>query len=916
MRREGPLVGERPDAASPSNRGPMILTGPIAGDRPVVFRVSGRTELNGPDLLIQVCLDRGWILFDEDAHHVDNWNIWWRNSHFSISQHRLLQPWQFVNHIPRANSICRKDCLARHLQRMNKVYGNIYNYSPQTYNLPLDYTKLVAEYTRILEEGDKATWICKPVGASQGKGITIFSELSTLQYDSNAVVQRYIHNPLLIAGYKFDLRIYACIPSYHPLTVYLYEEGLARFSTEKYNMMYLDNKFSHLTNTSLNKLGPAYFVEKERIGAGSKWTLSQLRHYFHQMGVEDWLLWQRVNTIISLTVLSHIQDVPVTRNCYELYGFDILIDSDLRPWLMEVNLSPSLTADSDVDIYVKKPLLNDLFDLIGLPTSLNDPTISPQWPVPDEKLFTRPKTVQEIREQNAARRRRKEAEADEQQAAQPVTKEASSSSVRQKRLKQRTASDRADDAASASDTDTWPDCGRRRSDDCLTVIYSSDRQMSSGSVALDCWRRADGDSTPRSDTTCAGSEPGLVEEPCAAAAGSDPELGPPAGAGSWTELRARRCVSREGSEVLLRGSGARPQPSGSEGRPARRGSARAASVDDLLHSPASIKWGKSSDTLESGSLEARRRKSKDKFRREDGAGGKYQRARKAPSDEGCRSRGKRTSSATTLSSDRTVASSADPEPSADSGAAVEAGQRGSQLQAARELEKPDPKIPLKVRSFLDKLRAEKESCQARALESSRSERQARRTRRQNKRNPFWGGEEGGQSMASAVTVLVNELGIITTLRPVSNGLPSYLTCQTHYLVPKGPQPAPTSPWVKLSQTKPASEPLCGRPGGEEREMLMLAYNWHAFHNKWGNGRDWRFAPPKVGGWCRTFPFNGETRHACEDPVDSKAIVNEVSAYLRFARKIALQAPRYEPDALTRQFKTKYCRHSELWMPCM
>ena len=54
MRREGPLVGERPDAASPSNRGPMILTGPIAGDRPVVFRVSGRTELNGPDLLIQV----------------------------------------------------------------------------------------------------------------------------------------------------------------------------------------------------------------------------------------------------------------------------------------------------------------------------------------------------------------------------------------------------------------------------------------------------------------------------------------------------------------------------------------------------------------------------------------------------------------------------------------------------------------------------------------------------------------------------------------------------------------------------------------------------------------------------------------------------------------------------------------------
>ena len=65
-------------------------------------------------------------------------------------------------------------------------------------------------------------------GAANMTGTALLQELSTLQYDSNAVVQRYIHNPLLIAGYKFDLRIYACIPSYHPLTVYLYEEGLTR----------------------------------------------------------------------------------------------------------------------------------------------------------------------------------------------------------------------------------------------------------------------------------------------------------------------------------------------------------------------------------------------------------------------------------------------------------------------------------------------------------------------------------------------------------------------------------------------------------------------------------------------------------------------------------------------------------------
>ncbi|XP_037081148.1 LOW QUALITY PROTEIN: uncharacterized protein LOC119101827 [Pollicipes pollicipes] len=911
MRREGQLGGERPDGASPSSRGPMVLTGPIAGDRPVVFRVSGRTELNGPDLLIQVCLDRGWILFDEDSHHVDNWNIWWRNSHFSVSQHRLLQPWQFVNHIPRANSICRKDCLARHLQRMNKVYGNIYNYSPQTYNLPLDYTKLVAEYTRILEDGDKATWICKPVGASQGKGITIFSELSTLQYDSNAVVQRYIHNPMLIAGYKFDLRIYACIPSYHPLTIYLYEEGLARFGTEKYNMMYLDNKFSHLTNTSLNKLGPAYFVEKERIGAGCKWTLSQLRHYFHQAGVEDWLLWQRVNTIVSLTVLSHIQDVPVTRNCYELYGFDILIDSDLRPWLMEVNLSPSLTADSDVDIYVKKPLLNDLFDLIGLPTSLNDPTISPQWPVPDEKLFTRPKTVQDIRDQNAARRRRKE-QADTDDRSQ--TSRQTNSSAHQKRSKNKSPVEAPDDAISSSDTESWMGAGRHPSDDCLKIIYSSDRQMSSCSVTLDCWRQADGEATHRSDTTCAGSEPGLVENPCSSGGDSQHSLDANR---SWTDVRSRRCASRESSDVLLRATASRLQPAKHDSKGGRCGSSRAASVDNLIRHTPSNKWSEHADKLEGGCVAARKRKSKEKFGKENEKNCSQQRASKSPSEDLCQLRGKRTSSGTTLNSDRKYSAASSATDIANSTTSAEIDRRVLPPSQNLPLVKPDPRIPTKVKTFLDKLRAEKESCQARALESSRqgSERQQRRTRR-HKRNPFWGGDESsGQSMASAVTVLVNELGIITTLRPVSNSLPAYLTCQTHYLVPKGPQPAPASPWVKLSQSKPSMDQLC-KTGCEEREMLMLAYNWHAFHNKWGNGRDWRFAPPKVGGWYRTFPFNGDTRHACEDPIDSKAIVNEVSAYLRFARKIAMQVSRYEPDVLTRQFKAKYCRHSELWMPCM
>ena len=51
--------------------------------------------------------------------------------------------------------------------------------------------------------------------------------------------------------------------------------------------------------------------------------------------------------------------VPHKRNCFELYGFDILIDSDLKPWLLEVNLSPSLNCEAPIDLKIKVRELMD-----------------------------------------------------------------------------------------------------------------------------------------------------------------------------------------------------------------------------------------------------------------------------------------------------------------------------------------------------------------------------------------------------------------------------------------------------------------------------------------------------------------------------------------------------------------------------
>ena len=52
------------------------------------------------------------------------------------------------------------------------------------------------------------------------------------------------------------------------------------------------------------------------------------------------------------------------QNCFEVFGFDILLDSDLKPWLVEVNLSPSLSCDSPLDLAIKANLVADTFNLV------------------------------------------------------------------------------------------------------------------------------------------------------------------------------------------------------------------------------------------------------------------------------------------------------------------------------------------------------------------------------------------------------------------------------------------------------------------------------------------------------------------------------------------------------------------------
>jgi len=52
--------------------------------------------------------------------------------------------------------------------------------------------------------------------------------------------------------------------------------------------------------------------------------------------------------------------------CYEVLGFDVLIDNHAKPWLLEVNQSPSFATDSEIDRLVKHKVISDTFKVLGL----------------------------------------------------------------------------------------------------------------------------------------------------------------------------------------------------------------------------------------------------------------------------------------------------------------------------------------------------------------------------------------------------------------------------------------------------------------------------------------------------------------------------------------------------------------------
>ena len=263
-------------------------------------------------------------------------------------------------------------------------------------------------------------WICKPQGGSCGRGIRLcrYNDVKSLPMTwrskdvkvddhlspsrnsassgtagfgggaySNVSrvrqrvwnVQEYIADPLCIEGRKFDLRVYVLVTSFDPLRVYVFREGLCRICTNEYDLDYnhLDDTFRHLTNFSINKNASAFVAnaDADRDDHGHKWSLSALFDHLDAHGYNVARLWRDMKEVAVKTLIaceSEIFSKLQTLNgrdkcCYEVFGFDMLLNESLYVYLIEVNIYPSMATGSPLDKRIKQTMIADALQIKGVP---------------------------------------------------------------------------------------------------------------------------------------------------------------------------------------------------------------------------------------------------------------------------------------------------------------------------------------------------------------------------------------------------------------------------------------------------------------------------------------------------------------------------------------------------------------------
>lgn len=197
-------------------------------------------------------------------------------------------------------------------------------------------------------------YIVKPVRGSGGQGISVTDDPAEAAGRQNVVVQRYIADPYLVDGRKGHLRIYALITSAEPLRAYIYSEGIVRFAPEPYDPRpeRLGEVAMHVTNTALHLSHPGLVISQdpERDDEGVIWSLTGLLRRMAADGFDTDAVFDEIRTLIAWFIRQAEREGLFARQAAhgsprsfapKLLGFDVLLDAQGHPWLIEMQSNPA-----------------------------------------------------------------------------------------------------------------------------------------------------------------------------------------------------------------------------------------------------------------------------------------------------------------------------------------------------------------------------------------------------------------------------------------------------------------------------------------------------------------------------------------------------------------------------------------------
>ena len=264
------------------------------------------------------------------------------------------------------------------LASKKKLFYNMVNYYksinkdpfaviPLTYHLingskDPNFSAVVLKYKDFEEEMKKDPllnncWLIKPGEATnRGIGITVCSTLPEIitsvdekkqvnGTNRTYIVHKYIYRPMLYCGRKFDIRCYVLVTIINGnIQAYFYKEGYLRTSCQEFSMSDIHDKFIHLTNDAVQKKSRDYGKFED----GNKVSYSGFQQYIDRSSGPKVNFQQEVypkmREIAKDTIKATYKQLDPNKraHCFEVLGYDFMLDEFFNPWLIEVNTNPCL----------------------------------------------------------------------------------------------------------------------------------------------------------------------------------------------------------------------------------------------------------------------------------------------------------------------------------------------------------------------------------------------------------------------------------------------------------------------------------------------------------------------------------------------------------------------------------------------